>query len=182
MKQTLLLITLTFTTLATHSQDFASRFMELCTDADSVKCQTIGPKMMQKLVETVQNKDQTQNDTLTNPADSCTTTDKTTQNLSQQILTKLKSARIITATSDTQTLKERADSLIEHNKTRFTPWSPQSVNENGGLYIRKTDDIIREIVMYTRDPQENTFMIVNLTGEMDQQFMQTLSTTRAKQQ
>lgn len=169
MKHTLLTLTLILT-LNTQAQDFASKFMTLCTPDDSITCQTVGPKMMQRLVESLRT---TPNDTTLTPTDSCTTTD---DEAAAEIFAKLKSARIVTTHTNAQTLYQRAQTLMEENKNRFTLLPSAQPNTQTQVYTRQHNNIIRELVMLNLSPQ-GLLTIVCLTGQMDEEFMQALATS-----
>lgn len=169
MKRALCLL-LTITALAARAQDFAAKFMALCSDSDSITCQTIGPKMMQRLVENLRDAN---NKETTQPNDSCAQTPEEEQ--AAEIFAKLRSARILTATTAGDTLYQRAQNLMEKNKNRFQLISSAEPDTRNQVYARKRNNIVRELVMLNLSP-DGQLTIICLTGQMDEEFMQTLAT------
>ena len=85
-------------------QDFASKFMEQCAKEDGdIQCQTVSPIMMEKLMDTMTTPDGDRD-----------------EEVPEYLLSKLKSARIITATKQSEKLFREAKQLIEKNKNRFS--------------------------------------------------------------
>ena len=85
-------------------QDFASKFMEQCAKEDGdIQCQTVSPIMMEKLMDTMTAPDGDRD-----------------EEVPEYLLSKLKSARIITATKQSEKLFREAEQLIEKNKNRFS--------------------------------------------------------------
>ena len=69
-------------------QDFASKFMEQCAKEDGdIQCQTVSPIMMEKLMDTMTAPDGDRD-----------------EEVPEYLLSKLKSARIITATKQSEKL------------------------------------------------------------------------------
>lgn len=99
------------------------------------------------------------------------------------LLSKLKSARIITANRQSEKLFHNAELLLEKNKNRFSPLvENQSGETDNKIFVRKHDDVIRELVVLDLNRNEQTLTIVNLTGDMDDRFMQMLSSGEHKQE
>lgn len=146
-------------------QDFASKFMEQCAKEDGdIQCQTVSPIMMEKL-----------RDTMTAPDGD------RDEEVPEYLLSKLKSARIITATKQSEKLFREAEQLIEKNKNRFSPLVENQPGQNNKVFVRKHDEVIRELVVLNLNPDEKTLTIVNLTGDMDDRFMKILSSGKLKQ-
>lgn len=169
MKRTLCLL-LAITALAARAQDFASKFMDLCSESDSVSCQTVGPKMMKRLVENLRGANNKEN---AQPGDSASQMPDEQQ--AAEIFAKLKSARILTATTAGDKLYRRAQTMMEENQNRFELISTAEPNAYNQVYARKRNNIVRELVMINLSPQ-GELTIVSLTGQMDEDFMQTLAT------
>jgi hypothetical protein len=133
-----------------RSYDFAEKFISLCQADTTVKCITISPKMMEQLVKQH-------------------TTEKP-ENIIQAI-EKLKSARIVTARAEHF---EKADSLLKKYKRRFTAVKEYG-DENkirGAFYSRKNKKgQTVELVMLRADAERNNLTIVNLTGDIDEEFL-----------
>ena len=164
MKRVLCLL-LIACSIHTWGQDFASKFMEQCSKENGeIQCQTVSPKMMEKLV-----------DTMTAP------NGDRDEEVPGYLLSKLKSARIITATKQSEKFFRKAEHLIEKNKNRFTPWVENQPGQKNKIFVRKHDEVIRELVVLNLNPDEKTLTIVNLTGDMDDRFMKMLSSGTLKQ-
>lgn len=159
MKRALYLLISTLSTIQVWGQDFASKFMSEFTKDQILHCQTISPKMMDKLVDIPENDiDENNNEMPTS-----------------FLLSKLKSARIVTAESEGKKYFHQALQLIEKNKNRFTPLTESPSGKNNQIYVRKHNDIIIELIMLNLNDHEHLFTIVNFTGEMDDQFIKLLS-------
>ena len=79
-----------------HGQDFASKFISTVTKKDLLHCQTISPKMMEKLVKMPEHENKDGNE----PEDSIIF-----------LLSKLKSARIVTS----EQFGKRAAEMFQEN-------------------------------------------------------------------
>ena len=146
-------------------QDFASKFMEQCAKEDGdIQCQTVSPIMMEKLMDTMKAPDGDRD-----------------EEVPEYLLSKLKSARIITATKQSEKLFREAEQLIEKTKNRFSPLVENQPGQNNKVFVRKHDEVIRELVVLNLNPDEKTLTIINLTGDMDDRFMKILSSGKLKQ-
>lgn len=160
MKRGLCLLWIAFSFHVAWGQDFAAKFMEQCAaeQGENLRCQTISPKMMEKLVEVMASENKEKDEEI--PA---------------YLLSKLKSARIVTSTGHGKKLFRKAEELMEKNKNRFTPWGEEDPERTNPVFVRKHGDTICELVMLSLTADKKNFTIVNFTGEMDEEFMQTLS-------
>ena len=144
------------TALAQSAQDFASRFMQMCDEDTAVVCVTVSPKMMEQLGR--------QNDA------------EISEDMAQAIH-KLKSARIVTATSNSDIYYDRAEKLLVKNSRRFRrskSYNPQSAH--GTFYTRQTKNgNTVELILLHNDTRKGTMVIVNLTGDIDKEFIDSLS-------
>lgn len=144
------------TALAQSAQDFASRFMQMCDEDTAVVCVTVSPKMMEQLGR--------QNDA------------EISEDMAQAIH-KLKSARIVTATSNSDIYYDRAEKLLVKNSRRFRrskSYNTQSVH--GTFYTRQTKNgNTVELILLHNDTRKGTMVIVNLTGDIDKEFIDSLS-------
>ncbi len=139
--------------------------MELYSEEDSdMQCLTVSPKMMEKLM-----------DVMAEPGG------ERDEEVPEYLLSKLKSARIITATRQSKKLFRKAEHLMEKNKNRFSPLTENQSGKNNKVFVRKHDEVIRELVVLNLNPDEKTLTIVNLTGDMDERFMRMLSSGKLKQ-
>lgn len=162
MKRALCLLWTVCLISSARGQDFASKFMEQCTKDGQVECQTVSPKMMEKVMEII-----TQ------------TEEKDKTEIPEYVLSKLKSARIITAEKGGEELFQKAERLMEKNRNRFSPLADYTSGENNMIFVRRHDETVQELVMLNLNA-EKTFTIVNLTGDMDSKFMRMLSSGELK--
>ena len=146
----------------TWGQDFAAKFMEQCTKKGQVECQTVSPKMMEKVMETITRSDERED-----------------TGIPEYLLSKLKSARIITAKKGGEKLFQKAERLMEKNKNRFSPMADYAAGEDNMIFVRKHNETVQELVMLSLSA-EKTLTIVNLTGDMDEKFMRVLSSEKIK--
>lgn len=143
--------------MAQNAQDFASKFMTQCEEDTAVHCVTVGPKMMEQLTR--------QPDTARD------------DNMAQAIQ-KLKSARIVTASTRGEEYFQMAEELLKKNPQRFSHNKSYRNNSgHGTFYTRKTrnGDTV-ELIMLHATPQ-GTLVIVNLTGDIDDEFINSLTKT-----
>lgn len=141
-------------------QDFASKFISTVTKKDLLQCQTISPKMMDKLVKIPEHDDKEKKET----EDSITF-----------LLSKIKSARIVTSEQSGKKFFKQAVKLIAANKNRFSPLSGHTETGNNQIFVRKHDDTIIELVMLSYNAEGDQFTIINFTGDMDNEFIRLLS-------
>ena len=144
-------------------QDFATKFMEQCGEKDKMECQTVSPKMMEKVMDILADPDENED-----------------EEVQEYLLSKLKSARIITADRHAEKLFRKAESLIEKNKNRFSPLAEDSAGDHNRIFVRRHDDVVRELVMLQLSPGKDLLTIVDLTGEMYEKFMKLLSSGELK--
>lgn len=155
MKKAMLMLVLTMTgCLVTSAQDFASRFMMDFNKDTTIHCQTISPKMMERLVDIHHG--------------------KTNRTEAHQLISKLKSARIIQG-ADKPKYFLHAEKMLKHNRQRFIPLHQSTAHGNNQIFVRRKEDYIIELIMLNKDSLSGTFTIVNLTGDMDDEFIQMLS-------
>lgn len=146
------------TALATAqtSLDFASKFMQLCTNDTAVHCVTISPKMMEQLTK--------------QPG-------AARDEAMAEAIEKLKSARIVTASVHGADYFRRAETLLKDNPQRFSHASNyRNSHAQGTFYIRRTTngDTV-ELVMLHTDTKAGNLVIVNLTGDIDEEFVKILT-------
>lgn len=141
---------------AQNAQDFASRFMQEYEKDTAVLCVTVSPKMMEQL---------------TKYSDGENNTGMT------QAIQKLKSARIVTASSNGREYYRQAEELLGKNSSRFRKnRSYNSTGAHGTFYTRQTKegDTV-ELILLHNDTKQNTMVIVNLTGDIDDEFINSLA-------
>ncbi|MCI6119511.1 MAG: DUF4252 domain-containing protein [Prevotella sp.] len=159
MKRIVLLITLLVTaTVVTAQQiaDFASKYMDACKGDSAVKCVTIGPKMMEQLTR---HHDQKRNEWVA------------------QAIQKLKTARIIMSSTTADEHYEKAEQLLRKYPKRFCHDKDyRNDHSHGTFYTRKLKDgKTVELIMLHADTVKNLLVIVNLTGDIDEEFTELLS-------
>lgn len=162
MKHVLCLVLIACSVYA-WGQDFASKFMEQCSTDDDVQCRTVSPKMMEKLMNDM------------------AAAEDGGEEIPEYLLSKLKSARIVTATRQGDKLFREAELLMEKNKNRFSPLAQGLPGQSSKVFVRKRDEVIRELVVLNLSPRGDTLTIVNLTGNMDERFMRMLSQGKGAQ-
>lgn len=154
----LCLIVLLATCVAGFSQkalDFASKFMQRCDGDTALKCVTVSPKMMESLVHQHNGQKSEQ---------------------FAEAIQKLKSMRIVTAKSCGEKYYERAESLLKENSKRFSHEKAfKADHAYGTFYSRKNKRGDRvELVMLHADTRAGSLVIVNLTGDIDEEFLKSL--------
>lgn len=140
-----------------QAQDFASRFMMDFSKDTSIHCQTISPKMMEKLVGMHREKNV--------PVEA------------HRLIAKLKSARIIQGTDQPRYFLH-AERMLKRNRQRFIPLHQSTAQGNNLIFVRRKEDCIIELIMLNKDTATGRFTMINLTGDMDEEFIRTLSGDR----
>lgn len=143
--------------LATAAQgvvDFAQKFMERCDGDTAVHCVTVSPKMMEQIARGGNGRDANM----------------------QQAIEKLKSARIVTASVHGEGYYQLAEELLKKNAQRFAPGKTyRTAHAHGAFYTRKGGEgETVELIMLHADTERRRLVIVNLTGDIDQDFMDCL--------
>jgi hypothetical protein len=158
MKRVLCFFTITLFSLLSYGQggqDFASRFMQQCKEDTAVHCITVSPHMMGQMLKT-HSADQNEN--------------------INQIISKLKSARIITTSHHSEDYYQNAEQMLDRNKYRFQKYkSYRNAHGYGCFYSRSKKDVIVELVMLQNDTKFDKLVIVNLTGKIDVEFITNLT-------
>ena len=158
MRRLLCLLALAATAVAAVAQttlDFASKFMQLCTEDTAVHCVTISPKMMEQLTK--------------HPG-------AARDGAMAEAIEKLKSARIVTASVRGDDYYRRADILLKDYPQRFSHAQDYlNAHSRGTFYVRRTSsgDTV-ELVMLHTDTKAGSLVIVNLTGDIDADFVRSL--------
>lgn len=142
--------------MAQGGEDFASKFMEQCGVDTAVQCVTISPKMMEQL---------------THQADA-----EHNEHIAQAIQ-KLKGARIITTSVNGSEYYRRAEDLLKKNPQRFSQTdSYHSDHAQGTFYVRRTKgNETVEMILLHNDTKAGTLVVVNLTGNIDDEFVDSLT-------
>lgn len=150
MKQlfaTLLTFFLCLTATAQGEQDFAGKYMELYAKGTSLQCTTVSPLMMQKLLELpdVENDGEV-----------------------KEIFSRIRSIRAVTNTCEAESaaLYEKACTLAADNPKRYRKYAEQGRSK---IYIRRRGNHIVEVVLFLQAEQ---FTLIDLTGVMDEKFLE----------
>lgn len=137
--------------VASGERDFASKFMETCEEDTALQCVTVSPKMMEQLTKTGEGR---------------------SEHMTQAIQ-KLKSARIVTATSRADDYYQMAEELLKKNSQRFKRFdSYHSSHAYGSIYSRqaKNGNTV-ELILLHCDSSKHKLVVVNLTGDIDDEFV-----------
>ena len=138
--------------LAQKEQDFATKFMEMNGESyEGLTCNTVSPYMMERIMKL---------DTLED------------NNEIRRVLSHLKSIQIVEAKGDVigDSLFNKATRLVEQNKRRYKLYAN---DDERLIYLRTRNKIIVEMVFIGKF--DETFSIVNLTGNMDKSFLKELA-------
>jgi hypothetical protein len=93
-----------------------------------------------------------------------------------RIISKLKSARIITVNHHSEDYYQDAEQMLEKNRYRFQrDKSYQNTYACGCFYIRIKNDEIVELVMLHKNIKSGQFILINLTGKIDEEFISNLT-------
>lgn|SRR5574344_2321842 len=160
MKRVLCLLIIAVVSVVSYAQggqDFASRFMQKCKEDTSVHCVTVSPRMMEQMLKTHNNVQK--------------------ENIIK-VISKLKSARIITVAHHGEEYYQMAEELMDKNKNRFQrDKGYHNGHSYGSFYTRTKDGVIVELVMLHADSRANQFMVINLTGTIDEEFISNMTKT-----
>lgn len=141
---------------AQRNTDFAARYMEMCDGDTLVQCVTVSPKMMEQL----------------------TVPDSTKSQSMQSAIQKLRSARIITASSNGEAYYEKAENILKSYPQRFEHYESYDYDDgecHGAFYIRKKrNGEVTELIMLRANIIKDTMTIINLTGDIDGEFISSL--------
>lgn len=145
-----LLLTLTICSTsvqAQNEQDFASRYMSLYAKGTSLKCTTVSPLMLEKMMDLPDVKSDEQK---------------------KALLSQLKSIRLVnnTAKGETQKLYNNAQQLAKHNAARYKLYAQR---QSKRLYVRRKDGLIVEMVLFMK--HNSMLRLINLTGNMTDEFI-----------
>lgn len=142
--------------MAQRGQDFASRFVQQCGEDTTVKCITVSPKMMEQLVTMG---GENRNDTL------------------MQAMAKLRSARIVQADTNGDYYYQKAEALLKKNPGRFKFVKNFRTEHSEGVFYnrQKRSGKVVEMVMVCESKENERFVLVNLTGDIDEEFIEILS-------
>lgn len=150
------LMMIAITAMAQRGQDFASHFMQKCEGDTALQCVTVSPKMMEQLTKEA---------------------DASHEEHMADAIEKLKSVRIVTASVHGEGYYKMAENLLKRNSQRFHYDKSYSVEFSyGAFYSRKlkSGETV-ELVMLHVDTNTQRMVIVNLTGDIDDEFISSLT-------
>lgn len=152
----LMVLSLSLVGFSQKALDFASKFMQRCDGDTALHCVTVSPKMIESLVHQHES---------------------THGEQYAQAIQKLKSVRIVSAKSNGEKYYERAENLLKKNSKRFSYERAYKAEHGyGSFYTRKNKRGERvELIMLHADTKANSIIIVNLTGDIDEEFLNSLS-------
>lgn len=158
MRRLVSLLVIAAFALVAAAQDFASKFMESCDGDTAVHCITVSPKMMEQLTRHA---------------------DASHKEHIAQAIEKLKSARIVSTSHHSLSYYKKAKGILMRNQQRFRhDKSYRKDNVYGDFFLRKnTAGNTVELVMLHADTKAHKLVIVNLTGDIDQEFIYSLMKT-----
>ena len=151
----LMIAIVSVTVVAQRGQDFASRFVQQCNEDTTLKCVTVSPKMMEQLVNMGGDN---RNDTL------------------MTAIAKLKSARIVQAETNGEHYYQKAEALLKKNAGRFSFVKTFRTERSEGVFYnrQKRSGKVVELVMVCKTTDNDMFVLVNLTGDIDEEFIEFL--------
>lgn len=141
---------------AQRTVDFASKFIDTYKGDTTVHCITIGPKMMEQLTK---HHDENRNEYIA------------------QAIQKLKTARIVMTSTFGSEYFEKAEKLLKKYPKRFCHDKDyHNDHAHGAFYTRQVKEgKVVELIMLHNDTTKNILVIVNLTGDIDEEFTELLS-------
>lgn len=139
--------------VALCAQDFATRFMQNHKNDDNLKCVTISPKMMEKVMNV-----------------------NVDDEGMKKMLSDIKSMQMISSVNYVRRYYKEAIALAKKNADRFSLYTSYSKKKDAyEIRVRKRKNIIVELIMVMRDTK--SFSVINFTGKMDKAFIDRLKTS-----
>ena len=87
----------------------------------------------------------------------------------RQVLSQLKSIRIVSAKEDSEQLFAKAQTLARQNRQRYKPYA---TGEGSDIYTRRRGKTIVELVVITK--KDGHFSLLNFTGNMSPGFIESV--------
>lgn len=134
--------------------DFATKFMRECKGDSILQCVAVSPKMMDMMTR---QQNQNHNDRMV------------------QAIQKLKSAQIITANTNGMVYFAQAETLLKRNAKRFKMSKEYGDNNKKGVFYSrqlKNGKTVELVLLHVNDGK---LVIVNLTGDIDEEFVNMLT-------
>lgn len=140
---------------AQTAQDFASRFMEDNLYDKNLECVTVGPKMLREITKMAKENDDSQD--------------------MMSFFSNINSVRIINSGSSAEEYRKEALELLESSGKRYTKYGKGDSSEDYGdcVWVRRRSDKIVELV-YVSMAKEKEFMVLDITGQLDEDFVDSL--------
>lgn len=136
-------------------QDFASRFMDDNAGDKNLECVTVGPKMLREITKMAKENDDSQD--------------------MMSFFSNINSVRIINSGSSAEEYRKEALELLESSGKRYTKYGKDDSSEDYGdcVWVRRRSDKIVELV-YVSMAKEKEFMVLDITGQLDEDFVDSL--------
>ena len=137
---------------AQTTQDFAARFMKENAANKEYNCVTVGPKMLEELLKLrIEGEDEKK---------------------FKEIISNVKSVRIITSELEADECRKAALELLEKNRKRYSLYEGKNLSADYGdcMWVRRRLKHIVEFI-YIEPAEDKEFMILNVTGLMDDDFI-----------
>lgn len=136
-------------------QDFASRFMDDNAGDKNLECVTVGPKMLREITKMAKENDDSQD--------------------MMSFFSNINSVRIINSGSSAEEYRKEALELLESSGKRYTKYGKGDSSEDYGdcVWVRRRSDKIVELV-YVSMAKEKEFMVLDITGQLDEDFVDSL--------
>lgn len=140
---------------AQTAQDFASRFMDDNAGDKNLECVTVGPKMLREITKMAKENDDSQD--------------------MMSFFSNINSVRIINSGSSAEEYRKEALELLESSSKRYTKYGKGDSSEDYGdcVWVRRRSDKIVELV-YVSMAKEKEFMVLDITGQLDEDFVDSL--------
>ena len=132
------------------SGDFSSRFMKEKKRSEDVTFVTISPRMLREMVSRASDKHKA------------------------EILSHIKSIRIVEVARGAEKYHTEALDLLQKNKNRYQLYGAAESRKGQQVWMRKKKGSIVELITLLLD-KEGRFKLVNVTGEMDDEFIQLMT-------
>lgn len=151
-KRSFTFLWITFFALYINAQDFVSLFLENHENDSTISCITISPTMMEEILKTESDK----NDTIVD------------------VISKLKSMKILTTTGNGEAYYDKALETFEKSSRRYEHLGVfNSEREDYKIFVRKRRKTIVEMTMLLF--RNDQFAIINFTGNIEPGFILTLA-------
>lgn len=166
MRRLALLVGMAGLSLAVAAQkniDFAEKLMQTLEGDTIVRCITVSPKMMEQIAGLGASSEEA---------------DDNKREQLQQAMQKLNSARIVTADTVAAEYYDKALALLGKYSKRFAHWSDYADGPVSGVFYgrkAKKGEGAVEMVMLQLDSSRGTFTAIDLTGDIDEEFIETLT-------